>query len=64
MANWASQASDTVGAINTGTAGQLTGVAWTKQVIVGDVMSCTAMVLLHVDTLPQSSSAIQVRVTL
>jgi hypothetical protein len=34
------------------------------QVIAGGVISCTTIVLLHVEVFPQSSLAVQVRVTL
>ena len=44
----ASQASETVGAINTGIAGQLIGVFCVAQVNVGGVLSRTMMVALHV----------------
>jgi len=59
-----SHASIAVGTVNTGIAGQLTGVTCVTQVIVGVVMSCTEIVLLQVAVLLQSSVAVQVRVTL
>src|SRR5690349_21635853 len=64
MATLASQASVAVGGVNTGVAGQLTGVTWVTQVIVGAVSSTTEMVRLQVEELPQSSLAVQVRVTM
>ncbi len=60
----ASQASVAVGGVNTGTAGQLIGVVCVTQVIVGAVTSRTTIVPLQVAVLPQSSVAVQVRVTL
>jgi hypothetical protein len=59
-----SHASVAVGGVNTGVAGQLIGVTWFAQVMVGGVLSCTTMVLLQVAMLPQSSVAVQVLVTL
>jgi hypothetical protein len=59
-----SQASVAVGAINTGTDGQLIGDVWVAHVIVGGVLSLTTIVPLHVAVLLQSSVAVQVRVTL
>jgi hypothetical protein len=64
MVTVASQASVAVGALNTGTAGQLIGVVCATQVIVGAVTSRTTIVPLQVAVLPQSSVAVQVRVTL
>ena len=64
IATVASQASVAVGAIHTGVAGQLIGVVCATQVIVGGVTSCTIMVRLQVAVFPQSSVAVQVRVTL
>ena len=64
MVTVASHASVAVGAVNTGSAGQLTGVVCATQVIVGGVISCTKMVPLHVAVLPQSSVAVQVLVVL
>ena len=64
MVTVASQASVAVGAVKTGTAGQLIGVVCATQVIVGAVMSRTTIVPLQVAVLPQSSVAVQVRVTL
>ena len=60
----ASHASVAVGGVNTGTAGQLIGVVCATQVIVGAVTSRTTIVPLQVAVLPQSSVAVQVRVTL
>src|SRR6187551_2155817 len=60
----ASQASVAVGGVNTGNAGQLTGVVCATQVIVGGVISWTTIVPLQVAVLPQSSVAVQVRVVL
>ena len=59
-----SQASLTVGGLNVGAVGQLIGVVCVAQVSVGEVLSCTTIVALHVAELPQVSVAIQVRVTL
>ena len=60
-----SQASVAVGALNTGTDGQLIGVVCdAAHVIVGGVLSLTTIVPLHVAVLLQSSVAVQVRVTL
>ena len=64
MDTLASQASDAVASPNVGVAGQLTGLTTVGQVMLGGVTSCTATVLLQVAVLPQSSVAIQVRVTL
>src|SRR6187549_2596018 len=64
MATVASQASVAVGGVNTGNAGQLTGVVCATHVIVGGVISCTTIVPLQVDVLPQSSVAVHVRVVL
>ena len=58
----ASHASVAVGAVNTGTDGQLIGLDCIAHVIVGAVMSRTTMVPEHVAVLPQSSVAVQVRV--
>src|SRR6185369_15436373 len=44
----ASQASVAVGGVNTGNAGQLTGVVCATHVIVGGVTSCTTIVRLQV----------------
>ena len=60
----ASQASVAVGAVNTGSAGQLTGVVCATHVIVGGVTSITTIVPLHVAVFPQSSVAVHVRVVL
>jgi hypothetical protein len=60
----ASQASVAVGAIHTGTDGQLIGVVCVAHVIVGAVTSRTTMVALQEAVLPQSSVAVQVRVVL
>ena len=59
-----SQVSVAVGGVNTGNAGQLTGVVCVTQVIVGGVLSCTTMVRLQVAVFPQSSVAVHVRVVL
>ena len=64
MATLGSHASDAVAAPNVGTAGQLIGDVTAGQVMAGGVISCTAMVRLQVDVLPQSSVAVHVRVTL
>src|SRR6187399_415136 len=55
IATVASQASVAVGALNSGTEGQLTGVVCATQVIVGAVTSRTTTVPLQVDAFPQSS---------
>src|SRR6188474_2916354 len=60
----ASQASLAVAAPKVGTAGQLIGDTTVGQVMLGGVISCTAIVRLQVAVLPQSSVAVQVRVTL
>ena len=59
-----SQASVAVGAVNTGNAGQFTGVVCVTQVMVGGVLSSTTIVLLQVAVFPQSSVAVHVRVVL
>ncbi len=59
----ASHASVAVGAVKSGTDGQLIGVVCATQVIVGAVMSRTKIVPLQVAVLPQSSVAVHVRVT-
>ena len=59
-----SQASVAVGGTNTGKAGQLIGVTCVAHVIVGGVISCTTIVLVHVAVLRQSSVAVHVLVTL
>jgi hypothetical protein len=64
MATVRSHASVAVGGVNTGVAGQLIGVVWVTQVIVGGVISCTTIVRLHVAVLPQSSVAVHVLVVL
>ena len=64
MVTLGSQVSDAVGGVNTGNAGQLTGVVCVTQVMVGGVISCTTMVPLQVAVFPQSSVAVQVRVVL
>ena len=63
IATVASQASVALGAVNTGTTGQLIGVVCATQVIVGGVISCTSIVRLQVAVLPQSSVALHIRVT-
>ena len=60
----ASHASVAVGGVNTGTAGQLIGVDWPTQVIVGGVMSLITTVPVQVAVFPQSSVAVHVRVKL
>src|SRR6187549_4189874 len=60
----ASQASVAVGGVNTGNAGQLTGVVCAAHVMVGGTLSSTTIVALQVAVLPQSSVAVQVRVVL
>ena len=57
-----SHASVAVAAPNTGVAGQSIGEVTEGQVIVGGVTSCITIVRLHVELLPQSSVAVQVRV--
>jgi len=64
MDTLASHASVAVGGIKTGVAGQLIGVVCVTQVMVGGVTSCTTIVRLQVDVLPQSSVAVQVLATL
>jgi len=59
-----SQASVAMGGVNTGTAGQLTGVVCATHVMVGGVTSLTTIVPEHVAVLPQSSVAVHVLVTL
>src|SRR6187551_2370434 len=60
----ASHASVAVGGVNTGSAGQSTGVVCETHVSVGAVISRTTIVPLHVAVFPQSSVAVQVRATL
>ena len=58
-----SQASVAVGALNTGTEGQLIGVVCdAAHVIVGAVLPCTTIERIHVAVLPQTSVAVHVRV--
>ena len=64
MSTLGSHASDAVAAPKVGTEGQLIGDDTAGQVMLGGVISCTAMVRLQVDVLPQSSVAVHVRVTL
>ena len=64
MVTVASQASVAVGAVKTGTDGQLIGVVCVAQVIVGAVLSRTTIAPLQVAVFPQSSVAVHVRVTL
>ena len=64
MVTVASHSSVAVGGVNTGSAGQLTGVVCAIQVIVGGVISCTTIVPLHVAVFPQSSVAVHVLVVL
>jgi len=59
-----SHASVAVGGTNVGTAGQLIGVVCGTQVIVGGVISRTTTTPVQVAVFPQSSVAVQVRVTL
>jgi hypothetical protein len=59
-----SQASVAVAVMNTGVAGQFTGVTCDTQVIVGGVLSRTVIVRLQVAAFPQTSVAVHVRVTL
>jgi hypothetical protein len=56
-----SQASVGVGSVNTTASPQFT-VSLAAHVMVGGVLSSTAMVRLQVEELPQSSVAVQVRV--
>ena len=58
------QASVAVAAANTGVAGQSIVLGAGKVAITGAVMSCTLIVWLAVEMLPQASVAVQVRVTL
>ena len=60
----ASQASLAVAAPKVGTAGQSIGDTTVGHVMLGGVISCTLIVRLQVAVLPQSSVAVQVRVTL
>ena len=60
----ASHSSVAVAAAKDGVAGQLIGEVTEGQVMTEGVTSCTAMVRLHVEVLPQSSIAVQVLVTL
>src|SRR6187431_2580120 len=64
IATLTSQASVAVGGVNTGADGQLIGVVCATQVIVGAVTSRTTIVPLQDAVFPQSSVAVQVRVTL
>jgi len=64
MVTLGSQASVAVGGVNTGVAGQLIGVVWATQVMVGGVISWTTIVALHVAVFKQSSVAVHVLVTL
>ena len=61
MATLASQISLAVAEPKVGVAGQLIGLA-VGQVMFGGVISITAMVMLQLAELPQSSVAVQVRV--
>ena len=58
------QASTAVATAKTGTAGQLIVEGAGNAAITGAVLSCTFMVWEAVDELPQTSVAVQVRVTL
>ena len=60
----ASQVSVAVGAGNTGVAGHWMGEVAGGQVIVGGMVSTTTTVCEQLAELPQSSVAVQVRVTL
>jgi malonyl CoA-acyl carrier protein transacylase len=60
----ASQASVAVGGAKAGVAGQSIGVVCVTHVMVGGVISCTTIVRLHAELLPQSSVAVHVRVVL
>ena len=64
IATLGSHVSVAVGGVNTGNAGQLTGVVCVIHVMVGGVISCTTIVLLQVAVFPQSSVAVHVRVVL
>ena len=64
MVTVGSQASDAVGGVNTGVAGQLIGVTWVTHVMVGGVISRTTIVLLQLAVFPQSSVAVHVLATL
>jgi hypothetical protein len=64
IATVASHASVAVGAVKTGTPGQLTGVFCVAQTKVGGVLSTTRIVALQDELLPQSSVPVHVRVTL
>ena len=64
MATLAAQASVAVAVPKDGVAGQFTGEVTVGQVMLGAVTSITWMVRLQVAVLPQSSVAVQVRVTL
>ena len=63
IATEGSQASDAVAAPKLGVDPQLTGEVTVGQVMLGGVRSWTVIVRLHVAVLPQSSEAVQVRVT-
>ena len=64
IATLASHASVAVAAMKDGASGQFTGVVCVTHVMAGAVLSCTVMVLLQVDVLPQSSVAVHVLVML
>ena len=64
IVGWLSQASVAVASPKSGTAGHSIGLVTVGQVITGAVLSVTVIVRLHIDALPQSSVAVQVRVTL
>ena len=64
IATVASQASIAVAIPKFGVAGQEITVAISGQKIEGGVTSCTTIVRLQEDVFPQSSVAVQVRVTL
>src|SRR5258705_70623 len=64
MVTLGSHESVAVGGINTGVAGQLSGVVCVAHVIVVGVISCTLIVRLQVAVFPQSSVAVHVLATL
>ena len=57
------QASDAVGVVKDGVAGQFTVLAAGNALLVGGVLSITVMVCDAVAVLPQTSVAVQVRFT-
>ena len=62
MSTAPSHASVAVAVPKDGADPQSTGLTTDGHVMIGDVLSCTVMVLLHVAALPQSSVAVHVRV--